>query len=126
MSQRRDNYRAWYESARSRVLAAQSLESEEAIDWAIAASVAHESSDPKDIRRVLAQSDLLKCLARGDACGGVSAEGGGVFGGEAGGSFKAGGRGDFEGRRQERILRQEAGGRGQEVDDERRELEVGR
>ena len=98
LRQRRDNYRAWYESARSRVLAAQSLESEEAIDWAIAASVAYESSDPKDIRRVLAQSDLLNVWREE-----MSVE---VFRQRAGEYLEG---------RQEAVLRQEAGGRGQEV-----------
>ena len=99
LSQQLDHYRAWYESARSQVLATQTLDSEEAIDREISVSVAQESSDPNDIGRVLSQSHLLKIWREEMPAEVFQQRAGGVFGEEAGGSFKAGGRGQKAGGR---------------------------
>ena len=106
MSQQQHNYQAWYESARSQVLATQALDSEEAIDREISVSVAQESGDLADVRRVLAHSVLLKTWREE-----MPAQ-----------SFQQKSAGYIES-----VCRgvEEIGGRGQEEKDRRRELEIG-
>ena len=106
LSQRLDNYRAWYESARSQVLATQTLDSEEAIDREISLTVAQESGDLADVRKVLAHSVLLRTWREE-----MPAQ-----------SFQQKSAGYIES-----VCRgvEETGGRGQEEKDRRRELEIG-
>ena len=60
LAARRDNYRAWYESAQAQVLLHNGHHSLEQIDQAISLSVAQETQDLADVGKVLSQSDLIR------------------------------------------------------------------
>jgi hypothetical protein len=60
LEERRQDYRAWYESLREQVMVGNGHHSPEEIDQAIAVSVLDETGDARDIGRVLSQCDRLR------------------------------------------------------------------